>query len=232
MKFKEVFGSPKIIAVVGDVNTAKSNLLYWFLEELKKVGTFNLYTYGLRSDIKDSIKIYSVDELERIKDSIIILDELMSLWDLDNRMSKKQIERTLRLIHHNNNILVICALPENLKKFICGKINQWFFKQCTLADFIQGSKANRVCRNYKGIELGSSLLTLSKGETLFFDGEHYNIENVPYLKKYDSKKRNVPIVKKIIKKQNVKQNVNESVKESVKEEKLKELKGGDYNEYI
>ena len=79
-------------------------------------------------------------------------------------MAKKQIEKTLRLIHHNNNILVICALPENLKKFICGKINQYFFKQCTLADFIMGSKAARTCKNYKGVKLGSSVLTIQKGE--------------------------------------------------------------------
>lgn len=200
VKFKEIFDGPKIICVVGDVNSAKSNLLYYFLEGLKGVGTFKLYIYGLRANIKGAIKIFSVDELERIRDSVIILDELMSLWDLDNRMSKKQIERTLRLIHHNNNILVICALPENLKKFICGKINQWFFKQCTLADFIQGSKANRVCRNYKGIELGSSVLTMEKGEALFFDGDHYSKEDIPYLSKYDSKKKNIKIVNRVVKK--------------------------------
>ena len=84
VKIRNVFDGPKIIAVVGDVNSAKSNLLYWFLDELKKIGTFNLYTYGLRSKIKDAVKIYSVDELERIRDSIIFIDELMSLWDLDN----------------------------------------------------------------------------------------------------------------------------------------------------
>ena len=210
MKIKDVFDKPKIICVVGDVNEAKSNLLYYLLEELKKVGTFNLYTYGLRVEIKGARQIFSVDELERIKDSIVILDEVMSLWDLDNRMAKKQIEKTLRLINHHNNILVICALPENLKKFICGKINEYFFKQCTLADFILGSKASRTCRNYRGVELGSSVLTLAKGEALFFDGKHYEIIIIPYLRKYDSKKKNIKIVSKI-----VKRNVNRSVTEVV-----------------
>lgn len=196
MKFKEVFDKPKIIAVVGDVNEAKSNLLYYLLDGLQSYGKFNLYTYGLRSNIKNSTEIFSVSELEQIKDSIIILDELMSLWDLDNRKSKKQIEKTLRLIHHNNNILIICALPENLKKFICGKVNQWFYKKCTLSDFINGSKANEICREYKGVELGSCVLTMEKGEALYFDGTHYKKIDVPYMKKFDSKKKNIKIVQK------------------------------------
>jgi len=191
-----MFSEPRIIAVCGDVNEAKSNLLYYLLDELKKIGSFNLYTYGLRSEIKGAITIFSVNELEQIRDSVIILDELMSLWDLDNRMAKKQIEKTLRLIFHNNNILVICALPENLKKFICGKINQYLFKKCTLADFINGSRASRICKEYKGAELGSSVLTMEKGEALYFDGKHYFKIDVPYLKKFDSKKANIKIVKK------------------------------------
>ena len=213
-----VFSSPRIIAIIGDVNEAKSNLLYYFIDELRKKGSFNLYTYGLRSIIKDSKKIFSVDELEQIKDSVIILDELMSLWDLDNRMAKKQIEKTLRLIHHHNNILVICALPENLRKFICGKINQYFFKKCTLADFIFGSKASRTARAYKGIELGSSVLSIGKGEALFFDGLHYEKIKVPYLKKYDSKIKNIKIVSKIVNKivnKIVKKNINKSVLKKV-----------------
>lgn len=192
-----MFDTPKIIAVVGDVNEAKSNLLYYLLDELRGIGKFNLYTYGLRSNIAGAVKIFSVNELEQIKNSVIILDELMSLWDLDNRKSKKQIENSLRLIHHNNNVLVICALPENLKKFICGKVNQWLFKKCTLADFIQGSRASRICNEYKGVELGSSVLTMNKGEALYFNGEHYTKIDVPYMKKHDSKKNNVKIVKPV-----------------------------------
>jgi len=213
MKIKDTFDKPKVICVVGDVNEAKSNLLYHLLDELNVYGTFKLYTYGLRADIDGATGVFSVDEIEQIKNSIIILDEVMSLWDLDNRMAKKQIEKTLRLIHHNNNILVICGLPENLKKFISGKINQYFFKQCTLADFIMGSKASRVCTNYKGVELGSNILTIRKNQALYFDGKHYDMIDVPYLKDFDSKKENIEIVK-----QNVNQSVNEKVNQSVNDD--------------
>ena len=44
-----------------------------------------------------------VRELERARDSLIFLDEFYTLFDLDDRKKKRQIERTFRLINHNNN---------------------------------------------------------------------------------------------------------------------------------
>ena len=194
----ELFTKPFIGCIVGDINEAKSNTIYYILEELKKVGTFNLFVYGLKSEISGSTKIYSVDELERIKNSVIILDEVLSLWDLDNRMAKRQIEQTLRLIHHNNNILIISAVPENIKKFISNKINLIIYKKVTFGDFINGSSIKRNVLNYKGIERGSNLLDLNKDEAVIFDGEHYKKINIPYLEQYDSKKNNEEIVKKSV----------------------------------
>lgn len=207
----EIFNSPKIICVVGNVGEAKSNLLYYLIDELNKKGKFNLITYGLKYKLKDALQLYSVQELEEITDSIIILDEVMTLFNLDNRTEKKQIENTLRLIEHNNNILVLCAVPENLKKFLCGKIKQYFFKKVTLGDFINGSGAKSIVLEYKGYELGSKVLNLTKGEALFFDGKHYEKINVPYMEKYDSKADNKPIV--TLKEEQ--ENVSESVKENV-----------------
>ena len=196
MNLALLFNKPFIGCIVGDVNEAKSNTLYYILDELKKVGTFNLYVYGLKSEIAGSIKINSVDELEKIKHSVIILDEVMSLWDLDNRMAKRQIENTLRLIYHNNNILLLSAVPSNIKKFISNKITLIIYKKVTFGDFINGSSIKRTILNYKGVERGSSLLNLDKDEAIIFDGEHYNKINIPYLEEYDSKKNNPQIVKK------------------------------------
>jgi len=189
-----LFNKPKFIGIVGDVNSAKSNLLYYLITELKKATKFKLVTYGLRRTIKGSQEIFSVQELETIENSIIVLDEVMSMWDLDNRKEKKMIEKTLRLIFHNNNVLVICALPENIKKFIANKLDVIMFKKCTLGDFINGSKAKRIVLSYKNNELGSSVLNIQKGDVVVFDGTHYNKYIIPYLKEYDTKAKNVPII--------------------------------------
>lgn len=219
IQIETLFDRPKIIGIIGNVNTAKSNLIYHIVETLRKNGRFNLYCYGLHTKVDKSRAIYSINEMEQIKNSIIILDEVMSLWDLDNRMAKRQIENTLRLINHNNNILVISMLPENVRKFISGKLDVVIYKKVTIADFVNGSSVKRILLDYKGIERGTSVLELEKHEAIIFDGLHYHKINIPYYVKYDSKKNNPQIVSK---------NVNESVKESVKEKNpLKNVKVGE-----
>lgn len=197
----KLFNKPRIIGIIGNTNEAKSNLLYHIIEECKKEGKFSLYTYGLKYKIKNSQEIYSIEELEQIRNSIIILDEIMNMWDLDNRMDKRKIEKNLRMIFHNNNVLIICALPENIKKFIASKLDIVIFKKSTIADFINGSRVKNILLSYKGNELGSSILNIPKDKSILFDGINYHKLYIPYYKKYDSKKENKSIiVKKIVKK--------------------------------
>ena len=196
MNINKLFNKPKIVGIIADVNQGKSMLLYNLIEQAQKEHKFNLYCYGLRLNVVNATHIFSVAELESVQNSIIIVDELSSLFDLDNRKVKKMIENTLRLINHNNNILILCGTPENFKKFLSGKIEVMMFKRTTIADCIQGSVVKQRLTSYKGYELGSELLNLKIDEALMFDGEHYNVFNVPYLKKYDSKKDNNSILVK------------------------------------
>ena len=218
MKLTQLFNKPKIIAVISNVNEGKSNTLYHIIEELRKSNKFQLVTYGLKSKITNTKEIYSLTELEQIKNSIIILDEVMSLWDLDNRMSKRFIENSLRLINHNNNILVLAFLPENVKKFISGKIDIVVYKKVSIEDFINGSGVKRGITNYNGVERGHKVLNIPIDEALIFDGNHYHKIKVPYLIQHDTKLNNKPILTPI-------ENVNQSVKQSVNEKKpLKKCK--------
>lgn len=197
MNINNLFDKPKIMAVCGDVNSGKSLLVYWVIKELSKENLFKLYTYGLKVEIPNAQSINSIEELEQISNSVIILDEVMSLWDLDNRMAKRQIENTLRLIHHNNNILLVCGVPENFKKFIAGKIKVTLYKKVTFDDLINGSKVKKNIMNYKGREKGTSVLNLEPKEVIIFDGSHYYKMEIPYLEEYDTKKNNPEILKKI-----------------------------------
>src|SRR3990167_2478517 len=168
MNLINIFDKPKIVGVCGDVNNGKSMLLYHLLEELNKQHKFNLFTYQLKLDFPNAIQIYSVAEMETIRDSLIIVDELSSLFDLDNRKIKKQIEISLRLINHNNNILVVCGTPENFKKFISAKLDVLFLKKTTLSDCINGSRLKNIIVSYKGNERGAEVLNLRVNEALLY----------------------------------------------------------------
>ena len=193
MNLKKILDKPKIIGICGDVNTGKSTLVYHLLTELKKTSQFNLYSYGLRCDLGEQ-KIYSIAELESIKNSLIICDEYFTLFDLDDRKARRAIENTLRLINHNNNILILVGLPENFKKFISNKLDVVIYKKCNLGDFINGSRIKALCMNYKGSELGSAVLNLAINEALMWSDTHYSKINIPLLRDFDTKKDNVKII--------------------------------------
>lgn len=189
-----LFNKPKIISLIADVNQGKSMFLYNLIKNIKQNHTFNLYYYGLREDIVGAQRVESIAEIETITNSIIIADEFGSLFDLDNRKVKVIIENSLRLINHNNNVLLIAGVPENFKKFISGKTDVFIFKKTSLADLINGSRAKEMVMSYKGKERGSAVLNIPLNQALVYDGKHYSLWDVPYLPQYDTKKDNQPIL--------------------------------------
>jgi hypothetical protein len=196
-KYAYLFQKPKIIGVVADVNQGKSMLLYNIIEDLRQAHRFSLYYYGLREDIEGAQRVSSVAEMEKIKNSIIIIDELPSLFDLDNRKVKAIIENSLRLINHNNNVMLLAGVPENFKKFLSGKIDVLFLKRASLADFINGSRVKNIVMDYRGNEKGSAVLNLDIDEALMYDGQHYKKIRVDYIEKYDTKRVNESVLKKV-----------------------------------
>jgi hypothetical protein len=192
---KELLHKPMLIGLIGDVNSAKSNTLYHIIETLRKDSEFTLYTYGLKTKLSFANEFFSLEELEQIQNSLIITDETFSLFDLDNKNKKKQIEMTLRLLNHNNNILILSILPENAKKFLASKFDMLIFKKVTIADFINGSMTKRVVQQYCGAERGNTILNIPIDKALIFDGKSYHTMDVPYLKEYDSKAKNEVIIK-------------------------------------
>jgi hypothetical protein len=190
---QKLFDKPKVISIVADVNQGKSMLLYNLLNDLKGF-SFSLYTYGLRLKVDNATQIYSVAELETITNSVIVIDELSSLFDLDNRKIKAKIENTLRLINHNNNILILCGVPENFKKFISGKIDIFIYKKTTIADLINGCRVKNILMSYKGNEMGSEVLNLPINKALVYDGTHYSTFEVKYLPEFDTKADNKQIL--------------------------------------
>ena len=192
---KNIFNEPKIIGIIGNTNEAKSNLVYYLLTELKKEFDFKLYHFGLRANISGE-KINSIKELEQIKGSVVFIDEFSTLFNLEDRKQRQRIENTLRVIYHNNNILVLVGTGENFKKFISAKLNVFIYKKIFYDDLINGSKTKKVVMDYHDIDniKGSSVLNLEKSEALMFDGTNYSLIKIPYLEKFDTKIGNCEIL--------------------------------------
>lgn len=201
MNITELLDKPKIIGLIADVNEGKSNFLYWLIQTMQKDYNFSLYSFGLRCDLGEQ-KIYSVAELETITNSVVICDEFYTLFDLEDRKNRRAIENTLRLINHNNNILILVGLPDNYKKFIASKLDIVIFKTCKIGDFVNGSRVKALCTAYKGSELGSAMLAMPVDKAIVWNG-HYEKITIPYLQDFDTKLKNV----KILLEKNVHENV-------------------------
>jgi hypothetical protein len=196
----EVFDDKSIraIGIIGDINQAKSNLIYHCMKEYGKTFVDKVYSYGLHMDVKNVTKINMVEELEGISNSVIFIDEYASLFSLSNRKQVEKFEATMRTIfqHKFNNTVIICGLPHNFNKFLSGLLQVLIFKQCRLEDFIQRSSPQQAVTAFSPaglhhVEKGSAILKMPKDYALIYDvtksDSKWSEVNVPYEKEFDSK---------------------------------------------
>ena len=198
-----LFDSPRLIGMCADVGQGKSNTIYSILHFLQKKYNFsskNLFTYALPISVGQQ-KIFSVEELELIENSVIFLDEFYLFLNLDDRKRVKQLAEMMQRIKHANNVLVLCGLPHNFNKFISSQLEIKIYKQTTIKNLINGSPMKDVVTAYNGAEKGSTILRLQHNQALVYGllGEgtgnaHYTKVSVPHMKEFDVKSNLPPIL--------------------------------------
>jgi len=196
----EIFDDKSIraIGIIGNVNEAKSNLIYHCIKTL--LGKFNdkIYSYGLHMDVNGVTKINMVEELESISNSFIFIDEYASLFSLSNRRQVEKFEITMRSIfqHKFNNTVIICGTPHNFNKFLSGLLQILIFKQCRLEDFIQRSSPQQAVASFSPaglhfVEKGSAILKVPKHVALIYNvaksDSKWSEVIIPHEIEYDSK---------------------------------------------
>lgn len=205
-----LFDSPKIIGLTGDVSSAKSNFLYAIIDNLINKYGFshsNLYTYALPVFVGET-KIYSVEELEQIENSVIILDEFYLFLDLENRKQKKNLGEMMQRIKHSNNVLILSGLPHNFNKFVSSQCEVKIYKQTTLKNLINGSPMKDTALAYSGIEKASTVLFIPHNRALVYgvnghgdpkEKNHWTVTSVDHMTQYDVKLSLPPILPEPIK---------------------------------
>jgi len=198
---EDIFLDPsmRVIGIIADPNTGKSNTIYHMIGILKKkCVAVKMYSYGLRMPVEGVQDIHTIAELETIRDSVIFVDEFYDMMNMSNRKSAEKAERSLRTIYHSNNIMILCGLPHNFNKFVSGLLNAVIFKQCTLEDFIQRSTVQQLISSYSGgflVKKGQAVLAMAQEVALIHvGGKHFHEVEIPYIKSHDTKRFNKPIL--------------------------------------
>lgn len=194
--------SVRSLAVVGDVNQAKSNTLYAIIKALQDRYDATIWASGLRVSLDGVENLNSIKELETIYNSVVIVDEFPDWYDESNAGQRRDFEKSIRKIWQSNNILIMCGLPRNFNKRIGAMMQAIIFKQCTLTDFVQRSPMDAAIKSYSSsfggqIQKGSTMLTMPKDIALYHEvGNHHWWElDIPYIEEGDAKRFNPPILR-------------------------------------
>lgn len=201
MQIERILNNPVTI-LMSEINAGKTMLLSNMIVDYTSQFSGELWTYGIRSEITDQLPVtpfYSLLEMERIKNSIIIVDEVRDLFDLNNRKKVDMVEQTMRMLAHNNNRLVLAGLPHNFKKFISEQASCFMFKNLTIKSLINGSFGAEVLSMFSGeldgIVKGTYVLSAPKDRVLCWDMNGFWAEEVVYFPEFDTKKNNQDLFK-------------------------------------
>lgn len=194
--------SLRVIGVVGDKNQGKSGLLYNIIRILQKMAPeTQIVSFRLIMKIDGVLSLNTLLELSKIRNSFIIIDELKTIVDTDNRKETQTFLEILQTLYHANNTIIVCGLAHNFNGKISGELEAIIFKQTTLISVIKRSNLDyilRPLRNEGGASKNEYVLTMPINGALIYHPhmqKSWHYIEIPYLKDCDTKKDNEPVIK-------------------------------------
>lgn len=191
MKIKQIL-QHKVIGIVADEDEGKTNTMFYLMDEVlrnKKPVACYFYHSEYRKMFQHVQQISTLDELEQLRDTFIFIDEFKELFQLENRKFWHMVERVFNLLLHNNNVIVLCGVPNYYRKFIASKVKLWLIKGISFQSCVNGSALKEYVMALTGDYVGSTRLAIPKNKVLIEGVFH----DVPHLKRYDKKLNNLDL---------------------------------------
>lgn len=191
MSFKDILKNPCAVGVIADRNNGKSMLLYNIIDFSLK-HSVPAYAFGLEV-LPDGVQeLNTLEQLERLKDCVVIVDEFGSFFNLKDGKSVVKMESVFRRLHHDNKRLILSGTPDNFNKFVSSNLDVFAFKGVTFKQLVNGSSAKEVATSFKGQFARFSFLDVPLDKVLLYDRLKHSFSSlsVPYLEQYDTKKNN------------------------------------------
>lgn len=160
------------VGLIGDRQTAKTNLGFYLLSKYK--GKRKIYLYGYPKVVinpktkKPYETIHTLNDLEMLTDSIIFIDELQKHNGFKFYINKTNfliLDTLSTLAHNNNTILFSTQLTQFINKAFDGFIDGFVYTRLTdLGQLKNGSKAKRLLEGFSCNRIGNKTLRLANGE--------------------------------------------------------------------
>lgn len=196
-ELKKIFGDKRIVALVGEKNSGKTNnlvrLILEYREERKDVP---IYAYGMQPEVMKFLTKFDVQEISCMKhliqkkNCILILDEVEKL-KLNDKRYKELLAEFVEFIYHNNCCVIFSS--QNIREFnsiIGSVIERWLLKTVRIDSCVNGSQLKNVIDEYKGRYKTLGVIEVPKNEMLLINDNQETIIKCAYVKEADSKKVN------------------------------------------
>lgn len=137
----------KVIAILGDTNSGKTNLAFHLLREYK--GTRQIYLLGYPKQVDNFSTLSCFTDIFQLTDSIIFMDEIHRFIKTYDKNTSQELLEMLTLFSHNNNTLIFTTqLSQFITKSVEAFIDTWCITRLREVSTLKnGSKPKRIVRD-------------------------------------------------------------------------------------
>ena len=155
-----------VVAVLGDKNSGKTNLMFYLASKYR--GSKTKYLYGYPKVIEGFRPLNTLYELANVTDGVILMDELQNHIAFYQTRMNETFLKLLSAIAHNGNTLIFTTpmsqfITKTLDCFIDGFC---YTKIKDLHTLKNGSKAKRNLQNFSHPRLNEWCLGIKVGDYL------------------------------------------------------------------
>jgi hypothetical protein len=154
----------KLVSIVGDLNTGKTNLAIYLLREYQ--GNRKIYLLGYPKPIDKFKVLQKKQEIDKLQNAIIFIDELSRFFPLKGNHSNDYFLELVRLTWHNNmTIIFTTQLSQDLTKKMESFIDGFLFTRIDdLRSLKNGSRIKNTVLDFADIRRTTNSLLLAAGE--------------------------------------------------------------------
>jgi len=158
--------SKRVIAIVGDIDTAKTNLAIYLLRQYQ--GRRTIYLLGYPRQVDDFQRLTNFNDLFKINDGIVFIDEIQRYIKTYEHQKNVALQELISFFAHNNLTLIMTTqLSQFITKGTESFVDTWCLTRigdiCSLKN---GSKPKRIIQSTVHPKCTSWTLALNKGEYL------------------------------------------------------------------
>jgi len=156
----------RICAIIGDIDSGKTNLGVFLLREYK--GKRKIYTLGYPRQIDNFPSLNVKQDIDKLSDSIIFIDELARFYPVAHKKSNQDFLALARNLGHSKNTLIFTTqLTKDLTESMEAFVDSFLITRMQDLRFLKrGSKAKYLILDCADVHMTGHSLSLEPGEYL------------------------------------------------------------------